>query len=264
MRCLSCTSSIAPLFTYPDGEDQSLETPLASRVWASFAELESQGDLGCDLCTLVRQYLTNHISYVNLNQSQGEIKLHRWTDEQLGLNCTAFHGTILVPIVNDTTAETWRDRLARKSQEIDIYAQASKWLRQCLSGHKNCQDPSFRSDHPNEKDGLLSRLPKRLIDLAHHGSVLVIDCAEWAACGLASLEDLQEYCTLSYRWGSTSHNCALERPFNCRLEFAIDEMPQTFIDAITVARRLRIRFLWIDALCIVQPSSGNNTDWLEE
>ncbi|PMD22407.1 hypothetical protein NA56DRAFT_570691, partial [Hyaloscypha hepaticicola] len=41
-------------------------------------------------------------------------------------------------------------------------------------------------------------------------------------------------------------------------------MPHTFRDAITVARKLGIRFLWIDALCIVQPSYGDNTEWLEE
>jgi hypothetical protein len=39
-------------------------------------------------------------------------------------------------------------------------------------------------------------------------------------------------------------------------------MPQTFKDAIQIARGLNIRFLWIDGLCIVQPSaSGDYTDW---
>jgi hypothetical protein len=42
-------------------------------------------------------------------------------------------------------------------------------------------------------------------------------------------------------------------------------MPQTFKDAIIVARALDTRFLWIDALCIVQGSvHGDYTDWKAE
>lgn len=42
-------------------------------------------------------------------------------------------------------------------------------------------------------------------------------------------------------------------------------MAQTFQDAIVAARALGVRFLWIDALCIVQPAaSGDDTDWRVE
>ncbi|KAJ9662318.1 hypothetical protein H2198_001452 [Neophaeococcomyces mojaviensis] len=40
-------------------------------------------------------------------------------------------------------------------------------------------------------------------------------------------------------------------------------MPQTFKDALAVARELGIPFLWIDALCIVQIPEGNS-DWQRE
>lgn len=36
---------------------------------------------------------------------------------------------------------------------------------------------------------------------------------------------------------------------------------QTFMDAIRVTRRLKLQYLWIDSLCIIQDS---NTDWLHE
>ena len=39
------------------------------------------------------------------------------------------------------------------------------------------------------------------------------------------------------------------------------ELPQTFQDAITVTRRLQIRYLWIDSLCILQDSPE---DWTHE
>lgn len=41
----------------------------------------------------------------------------------------------------------------------------------------------------------------------------------------------------------------------------IRETPQTFIDAVTIARRLGLRYLWIDSLCICQDDAS---DWARE
>jgi hypothetical protein len=40
-------------------------------------------------------------------------------------------------------------------------------------------------------------------------------------------------------------------------------LPRTIQDAISVTRRLGVRFLWVDALCIVQDSI-NGQDWIDE
>lgn len=42
---------------------------------------------------------------------------------------------------------------------------------------------------------------------------------------------------------------------------SVSNMPQAFQDAVLVARKLKIRYLWIDALCIIQDSP---TDWEQE
>lgn len=49
----------------------------------------------------------------------------------------------------------------------------------------------------------------------------------------------------------------------CAYEKAIQEqpLPETFRDAISVTRKLGFRYLWIDALCIIQDS---NEDWERE
>jgi hypothetical protein len=39
------------------------------------------------------------------------------------------------------------------------------------------------------------------------------------------------------------------------------QLPKTFQDAVTVTRKLGIRYLWIDSLCIIQDSKA---DWAEE
>jgi hypothetical protein len=40
----------------------------------------------------------------------------------------------------------------------------------------------------------------------------------------------------------------------------ITTLPKTFTDAILVARELKIRFPWIDSLCIIQPSADFHTE----
>lgn len=79
------------------------------------------------------------------------------------------------------------------------------------------------------------------------------------------MRDISQYCTLSYRWDTTSHDCILRAPLHGHIEIMLDSMPKTFQDAIETARGLDIRFLWIDALCIVQPVAfGDSTDWHSE
>lgn len=42
---------------------------------------------------------------------------------------------------------------------------------------------------------------------------------------------------------------------------AIAELPRTFQHAVVVSRALRVRYLWIDSLCILQ---DNHSDWAFE
>ena len=70
------------------------------------------------------------------------------------------------------------------------------------------------------------------------------------------------YAALSHCWGSkpilrlTTANIG-----NLRTEIHVSSLPKSFRDAITVVRRLRVRYLWIDSLCILQDSIE---DWRSE
>lgn len=220
------------------------------------------------MCILFRQYLTNFISYAKLSDSRGVIKLHGW-GEDLGLNCDAFDGTIIVHVLEDKDLMTWRGAQPRQSLARNAFEQASEWLQRCLRSHGDCHDthvsmfPEAETELEAQKSAL-SQLPKRLIDLAHDKSVLVINCADFVASALTSIPELQEYCTLSYRWGNAFHECVLTKSLDLVLEVSAESMPKTFKDAMTTARRLGIRFLWIDALCIVQPAPGDEKEWTEE
>lgn len=72
-----------------------------------------------------------------------------------------------------------------------------------------------------------------------------------------------QYLTLSHCWGiiampvvTTEGNV---KEHLKRIPF--QELTKTFQDAIVITRRIGLRYLWIDSLCILQ---GNDDDWLNE
>lgn len=72
-----------------------------------------------------------------------------------------------------------------------------------------------------------------------------------------------KYVALSYCWGGVDPRSKTTKK-NLRdgyrdIEFST--LPQCLQDAVTVARSLDIRYLWIDALCIIQ---GDANDWARE
>lgn len=71
-----------------------------------------------------------------------------------------------------------------------------------------------------------------------------------------------EYVALSHCWGgriATLLTTKTMEPFQRALP--MKELPANFQDAITITRRLGIRYVWIDSLCIIQDSKE---DWEEE
>jgi hypothetical protein len=70
------------------------------------------------------------------------------------------------------------------------------------------------------------------------------------------------YCTLSYCWGS---GVPVKLLSHLLAEFEqgipITSLPKTLQEAVDVSRILRVKYIWIDALCIIQDSRG---DWNRE
>ena len=72
------------------------------------------------------------------------------------------------------------------------------------------------------------------------------------------------YVTLSHCWGPRQFQTLTRESYNdFRNGVLIRELPKTFQDAVTIACRLAVRYLWIDSLCIVQNDAGL-ADWLQE
>ncbi|RAQ51114.1 hypothetical protein AFGD_003640 [Aspergillus flavus] len=129
---------------------------------------------------------------------------------------------------------------------IDRFELIRIWLRSCDQGHRDCRAESS-NHHP-------SRVISVRQDDANRLQLLELEC------GI-------EYVALSYCWGNKPQEqkpyLTTDENFQSRKDkgFDFNDLPKLFQDAITVTRELGKRYLWIDALCIIQ---GNKEDWQNE
>lgn len=134
---------------------------------------------------------------------------------------------------NGTNGEDWTVRFDTL-QEL---------MKRCDSQHPHCsgQDDKF--------------LPTRVIDLeAQEASDTVRLITVAGHVGV--------YAALSYCWGGNRVGITTQETLAANLQcINLKDLPRTFRDAITITKRLGIRFLWIDALCIVQ---DDQDDWQQE
>jgi hypothetical protein len=79
---------------------------------------------------------------------------------------------------------------------------------------------------------------------------------------LVSPVDAIRYAALSYCWGGYDQHRTQRSNVQARhkcIEFS--ELPRTLQDAVLFTRKLDLRYIWIDSLCIVQ---DDRTEWAEE
>jgi hypothetical protein len=120
-------------------------------------------------------------------------------------------------------------------------ALVARWLSDCNTTHKRC---------PKR---LPAQLPTRVVDVGIAGSDPYLHLT---TCEKA------EYITLSYCWGGdVSSKTTKSNRYNRYKSIERSTLPQTIQDAITITRELGCRYIWIDALCIVQDDS---VDWARE
>ncbi|KAF7916405.1 uncharacterized protein EAE98_010705 [Botrytis deweyae] len=111
-----------------------------------------------------------------------------------------------------------------------------EWLDDCCHRHTR----TCRYSTP--------KLPTRVLKIGSKSTSLVY-------LYVSRPDQKDDYIALSYCWGGpqsfTTTNSTLEQ--NMR-GIDIDNLPLTFKDTILMARKLGIRYIWIDALCIIQDS----------
>ncbi|KAF5863547.1 hypothetical protein ETB97_009791 [Aspergillus alliaceus] len=123
------------------------------------------------------------------------------------------------------------------------------WVNSCINEHHtHCKE----SPQP-------PRLPTRVVDVSSP------ELDVWTVC----IRDDQNkedhtgrYVALSHCWGKClPFATTTENLEDRKREIRISDMSQVFQEAILITRRLGIRYLWIDTLCIVQ---NDRHDWQVE
>lgn len=98
--------------------------------------------------------------------------------------------------------------------------------------------------------------PKNKVSLPGLHSILLIDVEDW--CIVKATPEAR-YVALSYCWGQTAAVCALKdniaalkTPGSLSPATTSYKLPPTVMDAMVFTREVGERYLWVDALCIVQ------------
>ncbi|KAI6342350.1 hypothetical protein MCOR07_009990 [Pyricularia oryzae] len=157
------------------------------------------------------------------------------------------YGIFFLDPVSDETSKyrvsgdcTWSESSIQK---------AKVWMEDCINNHKACGKPDTGN-----------WAPTRVLDLYSYGGgdgniQLVIPAEECK-------DPLGPYAALSYIWGGQqSIRLSSDTIASFRQGISGTLLPKTFREAIQVCQHFSIRYLWIDALCILQDS---HEDWLSE
>jgi hypothetical protein len=121
----------------------------------------------------------------------------------------------------------------------------SEWIKKCNYSHDCMPLTGHGGDYPARllEIGTVSSPSLKLVDMSQ-----------------TTLR--RRYVTLSYCWGDGIPLILLSSNLS-KFQKGIEEssLPKTLRDAVIVARELGVRFIWIDALCIIQDSID---DWNRE
>ncbi|KIX97595.1 uncharacterized protein Z520_06373 [Fonsecaea multimorphosa CBS 102226] len=126
----------------------------------------------------------------------------------------------------------WGRQVHARSDSEECRQLALKWYKTCQA-HERCHRPQG------------STLPTRVIDVGRRPADTI--------CLKTTSEVHGKYVALSYCWGDFLP-LKLTRDVIKQFEVSIASasLPKTFQDAVEVTQSLGFRYLWIDALCIVQ------------
>ncbi|KAK3380589.1 hypothetical protein B0T24DRAFT_571473 [Lasiosphaeria ovina] len=115
-----------------------------------------------------------------------------------------------------------------------------QWLWFCEENHSDCRSSAS-----------IRCMPTRVIDVGHEGDKYV---SLWET----GPQDKEQYIALSHPWGHEPHFVTdVQNLEQHKQGILLSRLPATFQDAIHTTRALRIRYLWIDSICIIQGPGGD-------
>jgi hypothetical protein len=236
-------------------------------------QLQRSVEDGCHLCILIKDVLD--CSPVAKSDGNTEILLRAgeipsfwgsmwtlpwscWLTVRLGAQDVG-----QLRIFNDHDSKFLDDPPINESSELPVsvgtgiftasqFAMMNFWLDKCMSEHPDC-NRRLVSSTPFE-------LPSRLIEVTlddGNYNLRLVETQGWSADG-------HSYAALSHCWGTNSSNIPQMTKENLaamKQSITFSTLSKTFQEAVKVTQGLKIPYLWIDSLCIVQ---NDTEDWAHE
>lgn len=234
---------------------------------ASALSLSEAASGGCRICTQIQQRALTELGtleHVEMRLRITEVVVDQ-TDE--GTISAQVENLMILPGLNgQQKTEVWQYlsifAVAQPKRPIsinvgkrqpganrpisDVANIARTYVSRCVEGHAQC---NARMDSMN--------YPTRLLELSKFTAKIIHPVIDGA---------IGPYVALSYCWGPKPNFIRLTASNKDELEagFPLDYLPIAFQEAINLVKSLGYRYLWIDALCIIQAGAGTVDDWRRE
>ncbi|KAF7558234.1 hypothetical protein G7Z17_g193 [Cylindrodendrum hubeiense] len=120
------------------------------------------------------------------------------------------------------------------------------WIQTCRTSHQICAEADSK---------MARKLPKRVIVVGSDSN----DDIHLFEYDDSTQRIDEPYIALSHCWGLSQHLVSTTSNIDSwKNNIPYNALPPTFQDAVSITRRLGIRYVWIDSLCIVQ---DDKKDW---
>ena len=195
----------------------------------------------CDIARFRRRCLSDtvevkisqvyHHLLSQLSLPRGRQSPHQWV--------LSVDGTELIITVVPDKSDTVSSLPEKKGTILGQIGNSFEFIKNCID------ECSCARSHQNPTS---EQLPTRLIDLQPEAS-------SNGATIIPADRSHTPYVTLSYCWGMQQRSETTASNVVARMQ-GLDEskVPQTIRDAFVITRQLGYRYIWVDALCIVQNS----------
>ena len=118
------------------------------------------------------------------------------------------------------------------------------WIDECQSSHQKCLSPAE------------VKLPDRVLYIADENDPRLV----WT-----DKQSKGQYAALSYCWGGDqTHKLLKSRVEGYKKQIPISELPATITDAIRVSKKIGLKYLWIDSLCIIQDDEEDRFEQINQ
>ncbi|KAF9878233.1 hypothetical protein CkaCkLH20_04271 [Colletotrichum karsti] len=239
---------------------ETFETLDSDNVFNAFehspneAALALSANKGCNFCQFLLDALQNHPDPSPIQEnwlwqqfgydSKVSLRIERkpWRQGyKMRIMCGESASTVKLDYVsrqiNEAVANTAPSDVGGTGSDRS-FAIANAWLRGCQDDHPSCY-------HPTE----LGQLPTRVIDVGSESSPPYL---------YLTARERIPYAALSYCWGGQGNTRLLSTNADeYRTRLPSESLPRTISEAIEITRRMGVRYLWVDALCIMQDSTSD-------